>query len=119
MKRMIAWTLALICILALCGCNSNTADTAAEHEAVSADHGRVTDLAKAEFAELFKELEDVQIEETATMTRTDDAREIVVQFKYSSGSGDGVYGFLYHLDDYADPELVQHGKDINSGSLIR
>lgn len=119
MKRIIALTLALACILALCGCNSNTADTVAEHKAVSADYGKVIDLAKAEFAELFKEFENVQIEETSTMTRTDDAKEIVVQFKYSSSNGNGVYGFLYNLDDYANPELVQHGEDINSDNLIR
>lgn len=67
MKRIIALILALACILALCGCNSNTADTVAEHKAVSADYGKVIDLAKAEFTELFKEFENVQIEETSTM----------------------------------------------------
>ena len=100
MKRIIALTLALICLLGLCGCNNNNADSPAEHEAVSADYGKVIDLAKEEFAEVFKEFEDVQIEETATMTRTDDAKEIVVQIKYSSSNGDRVYGFLYNLDDY-------------------
>ena len=119
MKRIIALILALACILALCACNSNTADTVAEHKVVSADYGKVIDLAKAEFAELFKEFEDVQIEETSTMTRTDDAKEIVVQFKYSSSNGNGVYGFLYNLVDYANPELVQHGEDINIDNLIQ
>lgn len=118
MKRIIALILTLACILALCGCNSNTADTVAEHKAVSADYGKAIDLAKAEFAEFFKGFEDVQIEETSTMTRTDDAKEIVVQFKYSSSNGNGVYGFLYNLDDYANPELVQHGEDINIDNLI-
>lgn len=118
MKRIIALSLALVCLLGLCGCNNN-ADSPAEHEAVSADYGKVVDLAKEEFAEVFKEFEDVQIEETITMTRTDDAKEIVVQFKYSSSNGDGVYGFLYRLDDYDNPELVQHGEDITSDNLIR
>ena len=118
MKRIIALTLILICILSLFGCNNNTADTTAEHEAVSADYGKVIDLAKEEFAEVFKEFEDVQIEETTTMARTDDAKEIVVQFKYSSSNGDGVYGFLYNLDDYDNPELVQHGEDITIDSLL-
>ena len=118
MKKIIALTLILICILSLFGCNNNTADTTAEHEAVSADYGKVIDLAKEEFAEVFKEFEDVQIEETTTMARTDDAKEIVVQFKYSSSNGDGVYGFLYNLDDYANPELVQHGEYITIDSLL-
>ena len=49
MKKIIALTLILICILSLFGCNNNTADTTAEHEAVSADYGKVVDLAKEEF----------------------------------------------------------------------
>ncbi len=118
MKRIIALTLILICISALCGCNNNTADTTAEHEAISADYGMIIDLAKAEFTEVFKEFENVKIEETSTMTRTDNAKEIAVQFKYSSSNGDGVYGFLYNLDDYANPELVQHGEYITIDSLL-
>ena len=119
MKRIIALTLAFVCLLGLCGCNNNNADSPAEHEAVSADYGKVIDLAKEEFAEVFKEFEDVQIEETATMTRTDDAKEIVVQIKYSSSNGDRVYGFLYNLDDYANPELIQHGEDITIDNLLK
>ena len=48
MKRIIALSLALVCLLGLCGCNNN-ADSPAEHEAVSADYGKVVDLAKEEF----------------------------------------------------------------------
>lgn len=60
----------------------------------------------------------MQIEENVTMARTDDSKEIVVQFKYSSSNGNGVYGFLYNLDDYANPELVQHGEDITIDNLL-
>ena len=119
MKRIIALTLALICLLGLCGCNNNTADTTAEHEAVSADYGKIIDLAKSEFTEVFKEFENVKIEETSTMTRTDNAKEIVVQFKYSSTNGDGLYGFLYTIDEYGNHELMQHGKDITIDNLIK
>ena len=118
MRKIIALTLILFCILGLCGCNNNTTGSATVHEAFSADYGKVTELAKAAFAKVFKELEDVSIEETATMARTDDAKEIVVQFKYSSSNGNGVYGFLYNLDDYANPELVRHGKDITIDNLL-
>ena len=119
MKRIIVLTLAIVCLLGLCGCNSNNADSPAEHEAVSADYGKVIDLAKEEFAEVFKEFEDVQIEETATMARTDDAKEIVVQFKYSSSNGNGLYGFRYAIDEYGNHELMQHGKDITIDNLIK
>ena len=119
MKRIIALTLALVCLWGLCGCNNNNADSPAEHEAVSADYGKVIDLAKEEFAEVFKEFEDVQIEETTTMARTDDAKEIVVQLKYSSSNGNGLYGFLYTIDEYGNCELMQHGKDITIDNLIK
>ena len=119
LKRIIVLTLVFICLLSLCGCNNNTADTTAEHEAVSADYGKVIDLAKEEFAEVFKEFENVQIEETTTMARTDDAKEIVVQFKYSSSNGNGLYGFLYTIDAYGNHELMQHGKDITIDNLIK
>ena len=118
MKKIIALSLVLICIMALCGCNNNTADTTAEHEAVSADYGKVIDLAKEEFAEVFKEFEDVQIEETTTMARTDDAKEIVVQFKYSSSNGNGLYGFLYTIDEYGNHELMQQGDNVTIDNLI-
>ena len=119
LKRIIVLTLVFICLLSLCGCNNNTADTTAEHEAVSADYGKVIDLAKEEFAEVFKEFENVQIEETTTMARTDDAKEIVVQFKYSSSNGNGLYGFLYTIDEYGNHELMQHGEDITIDNLIK
>lgn len=118
MKKIIAFTFALVCLLGLCGCNNNSVDNTAQVEIVSADYGKVIELAQEEFAEVFNEFEDVQIEETSTMTRTDDAKEIVVQVKYSSSNGNGVYGFLYCLDDYANPELIQHGEDITIDNLL-
>ena len=119
MKRMIALTFALVCLLGLYGCNNNNANSPTKHETVSADYGKVIDLAKKEFAEVFKEFEDVQIDETTTMARTDDAKEIVVQFKYSSNNGNGLYGFLYTIDGYGNHELMQHGEDITIDNLLK
>ncbi len=118
MKRIIAMTLAIVCLLGLCGCNNN-ADSPAEHEAVSADYGKVIDLAKEEFAEVFKEFEDVQIEETTTMARTDDAKEIVVQFKYSSSNGNGLYGFLYTVEEKAHRKVVYADKQMLEENIVR
>ena len=53
------------------------------------------------------------------MARTDDAKEIVVQIEYSSNNGSGVYGFLYNLDDYANPELIEHGQDVTIDNLLK
>ena len=118
MKKIIAVILASVCILGVCGCNNNISDSIAEHEAVVADYGKVNELAKAEFTEMFKEFENIQIEQISTMTRTADNTEIVVQFEYSSNSGNGVYDFLYNLDDYANPELMKHGKEITVDYLL-
>ena len=68
---------------------------------------------------LYLEFENLKIEETTTMARTDEAKEIVVQIEYSSNNGDGVYGFLYNLDDYSNPELLQQGADITIDNLLK
>lgn len=118
MKKRGVLLLTLACMLELCACNRNPAAVTAEREAVSADYGKVLELARAEFSEQFEEFEAVQIEETKTMARTDDGKEVVVQFDYSSSNGGGVYGFLYTLDDAANPELVRHGSDITIDALL-
>lgn len=115
MKKVLVFILSLIYICGLIGCNDNVA----EIENVSTDYGKVIELAKEEFNEIFKEIENLKIEETTTMARTDDAKEIVVQIEYSSNNGDGVYGFLYNLDDYANPELIKHGQDVIIDNLLK
>ena len=40
---------------------NNTARTT-KHETISADYCKITDLAKTEFAEIFKNFENIQIE---------------------------------------------------------
>lgn len=119
MKRIIVLTFILVCLMVVCGCDNNTAGNIAQSEVVSADYGKVIEFAKEEFAEVFKEFEDVQIEETLTMTRIDEAKEIVVEFKYLSSSGNGSYGFLYSFDDYANPKLLQQGEDITIDNLLK
>lgn len=118
MKKLIRVLCVLFCVIGLVGCN-NVADNTAETEVVSKDYGKVIELAKAEFNDIFKEIEDIQIEETTTMARTDDENEIVVQIKYSSKNGSGVYGFVYNLEDAANPELIQHGEHVNIDNLLQ
>ncbi len=119
MKKIIRFIFISTCILGLIGCNGNGSDSTAETEIVLTDYGNVIVLAKAEFSEIFKQYENLKIEETSTMTRTDDAKEIVVQIKYTSGNGNGIYGFVYNLDDYANPELIQHGEDVTIDNLLK
>ena len=118
MKRIIALALALLCMAGLCGCNRNATVATAVIEGVPVDYGKAVELAKEEFALVFREFADVEILETSTMARTDDAREIVVQFRYSTSNGEGLYGFLYSLEDYANPELLQQGEDVTMDALL-
>lgn len=105
MKKYFTILLALFCTIGLFGCNNTTTISESKSEIVSIDYGKVIELAKAEFAEIFKELENIQIDEASTMIRTDDAKQIVVQIKYSSSNGSGVYGF--ELDCNAEREKLR------------
>ena len=119
MKRLLVFIMVLVSICGLSGCNGNAPEETPGVESVSADYGKVIELAKEEFNEIFKEFENLKIEETTTMARTDDAKEIVVQIEYSSNNGSGVYGFLYNLDDYANPEMIEHGQDVTIDNLLK
>ena len=119
MKRLLVFIMVLVSICGLSGCNGNVPEESPGVESVSSDYGKVIELAKAEFNEVFKEFENLKIEETTTMARTDEAKEIVVQIEYSSNNGSGVYGFLYNLDDYANPEMIEHGQDVTIDNLLK
>ena len=119
MKRLLVFIMVLVSICGLSGCNENIPDETPRVESVSSDYGKIIELAKAEFNEVFKEFENLKIEETTTMARTDEAKEIVVQIEYSSNNGNGVYGFLYNLDDYSNPELLQQGEDITIENMLK
>ena len=117
MKKIIALFLALIC-LNFFGC-SDADDNKPKSENVSIDYGTVIDLAKSEFSEIFKELENLQTKGISTMAKTDNANEVIVQIKYSSSNGEGIYGFLYNIDDPANPKLIDHGEDITIDNLLK
>lgn len=119
MKKHITILLTLFCTVGLFGCNNTTTISESKSEIVSADYGKVIELAKAEFTEIFKQFEDIQIDETSTMTRTDDVKQIVVQIRYSSSNGSGVYGFEYGLDQYDNLELIRHGDDVTIDNLLK
>ena len=119
MKKAMTCLLMLACAMILCGCSSNPSSAPAQMQSVPADYGQVVDMAKAEFAVVFQHHENVQITETSTMARSDDVRKIVVQISYSSANGDGVYGFLFRLDDDGNPELITHGDNVTIDNLLK
>ena len=97
---------------------ANETTVGSEEAVVSKDYGLVIEFAKTEFTNIFKEYENVHIEETSTMARTDGEEAVIVQIRYTSPQGDGVYGFEYLLEDYANPELIQHGANVTIDSLL-
>ena len=117
MKKLIALILVLVFLICLVSCSNETAVSSVE-VAVSKDYGKVIEFAKTEFTNIFKEYENVHIEETSTMARTDGEEAVIVQIRYTSPQGDGVYGFEYLLEDYANPELIQHGANVTIDSLL-
>lgn len=64
----------LFCICILCGSNN---DLATKDEEITVDYGKIADLAKAEFENVFKEFEDIKVVESKTIAKSDDAKEIV------------------------------------------
>ena len=43
-------------------CMKNNTASTTKYETISADYSKITDLAKTEFAEIFKDFENIQIE---------------------------------------------------------
>ena len=110
--------LALICFVALSAC-SNSSDTDAAVSAVPAYYGVPIELAKEEFETVFAEFEGLVITETATLSRTDDATNIVVQISYTSDRGGGVYGFEYIKDEYGNWDVLQQGENLTIDNLVK
>ena len=117
MRKIISFVLIFLFCSCLVSCSDKTKVGAIE-VVVSKDYGKVIELAKMEFTNVFNEYENIHIEETSTMARTDEEDTVVVQIRYTSSQGDGVYGFKYSLEDYANPELIQHGENVTIDSFL-
>lgn len=117
MKKLFAIVMMFLFSFFLVSCDNEITVNSGE-TAVSKDYGKVIELAKTEFKNIFEEYENVQIEDTSTMARTDGEETVIVQIRYTSLQGDGVYGFEYSLEDYANPELIQHGENVTIDSLL-
>lgn len=85
---------------------------------VELNRDEVCELAKEEFAIIFKDHSNIQIIETSIVGRTDDMNHIVVLFEYFSDSGSGTYGFEYKDGEDGSAELIAHGKDVNKSNLL-
>ena len=118
MKKILLLLLTLLLVLVSSAC-SNSPKANVEVAAVSVSYGKPIELAKEEFETIFAEYEGLKITETATLDRTDDANNIVVQIAYTSDNGDGVYGFEFAKDAYGNWEILQHGEDVTIDNLVK
>ena len=118
MKKTILLLLALLLVLVSSAC-SNSPEANVEVAGVSVSYGKPIELAKEEFVTIFAELEGLEITETATLSRTDEATNIVVQITYTSDNGDGVYGFEFAKDAYGNWEILQQGEDVTIDNLVK
>lgn len=118
MKRYLLLLLVLITALALSTC-SNPSDADPQEERTTVSYGKPLELAKGEFDTIFTEYDGVKITDIATLSRTDEATNIVVQITYTSDRGDGVYGFEYIKDEYGNWDILQQGKDVTIDNLVK
>ena len=117
MKKVLLLLLTLLSVFASSAC-SHSPNTNFAVAGVTVFYGTPIDLAKEEFAEIFAEHE-VEITDTATLSRTDDATNIVVQISYTSKQGDGVYGFEFEKDSYGNWEILHQGEDVTIDNLVK
>lgn len=118
MKKTILLLLALLLAFEVSAC-SNSPEANVEVAAVSVPYGKPIELAKEEFETIFAECEGLEITETATLSRTDEATNIVVQIRYRSDNGDGVYGFEFAKDAYGNWEILQKGEHVTINNLLK
>ena len=118
MKKILLLLLTLLLVLVSSAC-SNSPEANVEVAGVSVSYGKPIELAKEEFVTIFAELEGLEITETATLSRTDEATNIVVQITYTSDNGDDVYGFEFAKDAYGNWEILQQGEDVTIDNLVK
>ena len=118
MKKTILLLLALLLVFAASAC-SNSSEANFKVAGVSVSYAKPIELAKEEFETIFADFEGLEITETATLSRTDEATNIVVQITYTSDNGDGVYGFEFAKDTYGNWEILQHGNDVTIDNLVK
>lgn len=116
MKKVLLLLLVLLSAFTICAC-SHSPNTNFAVAGVTTFYGKPIELAKEEFAGIFAEHE-VEITDTATLSRTDDATNIVVQISYTSDHGDGVYGFEFVKYTYGNWEILQQGENVTIDNLV-
>lgn len=116
MKRVTIYVLLAVFCLLLVGCKAKSEPSASE--VVPADYGAAVETAKEQFQQIFENFENLTIDQTATMVRTANENQLVVQITYSSDNGSGVYGFLFQKDDAGNTTLLRQGEDITIDQLL-
>ena len=118
MKNIIKVIIIIIVCFNLLACQNQSETTSAIDEKVPEEYGDSIIVARDEFFNIFKSFENLEITETVTMGRTDEAETLLIEFKYKSDNGDGVYGFIMVEDENGNAVIIEHGTEITSDKLI-
>lgn len=118
MKRVIALLLTLIMALALSAC-ANPPDAKTGENPAAVSYERPQELAREEFETVFGEYEGLEITSMATLSRTDEAANVVIRITYTWDRGNGVYGFAYGKDESGNWELLQQGANVTADDLMK
>lgn len=116
MKKGIALVLCLLLVVPLAACGVKPADTRTEE--VPVDYGDAVTVAQDAFQRAFSEYANLKITETSTMARTTSTERLVVQFRYSSDNGDGVYGFEIEKTATGSYDIIRQGEDVTMDDLV-
>ena len=90
-KRIISLLMCMLLLVSITGCGTKTDDIKSEE--MPADYGWAVTVAQNEFNRTFSDFPNLEITETSTMARTTSTESVVIQLRYSSDNGNGIYGF--------------------------
>lgn len=117
MKRIISLVMCMLLLVSFAGCGTKPTDTKTEEMPV--DYGNAVIVAQDEFNRIFSDFSNLKIIETSTMARTTSTERVVIQFSYSSDSGDGSYGFEIEKTATGSYDIIQKGEDVTIDNLVK
>lgn len=117
MKRIISLLMCMLLLVSITGCGTKTDDIKSEE--MPADYGWAVTVAQNEFNRTFSDFPNLEITETSTMARTTSTESVVIQLRYSSDNGNGIYGFEIEKTATGSYDIIQQGEDVTIDNLVK
>ena len=119
MKKLSLVMALFVMLSILVACNAKSTADEARTEILPQDYGNAIIFAQNEFTNTFSAYDEIEINETHTMVRTNDSNRLIVQFSYLSNNGDGIYGYEILRNEHGGYEIVQQGEEVTIDNLVR